>query len=437
MKKALSIVLSVAMMMTCLFSMFVVPASALNGYDFLVEAGVSLSDEAAAAGATAEIVDGVFTFTATAAGQEASLILEGEANILAYPYWEVALETTARWDACLYSPADGKYMFAAGDWQGDWAGNFGSYTEIAPGTEDVKINVTGCYTWNGGSVPENAAVKVATFIARQPGTFTVTKCAMTDGISDVPLFPENNWDDLAGNWNNFEILAGPDRVADWIGSAPDKGGNSEIVVSYDEENWTMNFGNTAGNWPSASIEVNKKVDYYTSAIDVDLSVLAGASTTLYVFFGDATPDDFEGEGKAYGTILADVTAGNYYGTVMLSDILPEDSDVIDENGMVNVSYVKIFATSGNVVMDPAVVVNWIDLCYYEENPAPEGLGDIDLDDDVDTYDTLVCFSAAMDELELTEEEYDRADYDRDTLVTLFDALYIFCEASGLAPEDLA
>ncbi len=421
MKKALSIVLSVAMLMTCIFTMFVVPASAneniveLLDTTYIVEGAenVAVND------------DGSWTITGKVA---LAVNIEYDLDVVKNIYQKLDAVTPIK--ITLYDGYADKWIGLYDNWVGPQFFPAGVY--------DGNNGVDGIYNWNSFATKDG---KIATltsvyFEFEDPAAAneaTVYQLYLNDGTlkpAEVHLFPENNFDELSANWNCYDLLAF-DNADQWIGTAADKSGNSDIIVSYDEENWVMNFGNTNGGWPSASVEVNKAVDYYTSALDIDLSVLNGAQTTLYVFFGDATPDDFEGAGKAYGTILADVYAGNYYGTVMLSDILPEDSDVIDENGMVNVSYVKLFATSGNTPMNPAVTVNYIDLCYYEENPAPEGLGDIDLDDDVDTFDTLVCFSAAVKDFVLTEEEYDRADYDRDTMVTIFDALGIFCEAAGI------
>lgn len=432
MKKALSIVLSIAMLMTCIFSMAVIPASALNGIDYLAGSSNGSTEDV-----DYVIENGVLTFNATAAGQEVALVAETPANLNDFPYFELTINSTGAFDLCFNDANNNKWIGGASDFNYNFDTN--SYEKLPAGTFDVKFSITGAYTWTGAPLPANAEIAQIIIIAEEPGTITVSKCAMTDGVVDENIFPENQWGDLWENFNNYIFCAETD-ASEWIPTDASMSGNSDIVVTnaeiYDEDwdytYYQLQFGNTNGGWPSASLELNKKVDYYTSAIDLDLDVLNGAKTTLYVFFGDATPTDFEGEGKAYGTILSDASAGHYYGTVMLSDILPEDSDVIDENGMVNVSYIKIFASS-DAAMNPAVTVNYLDLCFYEENPAPEGLGDIDYDGDVDTYDSLVCFNAAMgvETITLTEEEYDRADVDRDYYVTVFDALYIFFEAAGL------
>ncbi len=428
MKKALSIVLSVAMLMTCIFTMFVVPASAEDGI-------IELMDES-------YIVEGAENVTINDDGSWTIVGKIGLAVGIEYDYkvYGKIMQDFDSTDGAMIAIYDDKttaggnpvYINLYGQWAGPDYYPAGAYCS--------NDGMDGVYNWcsaNAGWVVENNIAKV-TSVYIEPaagGTMTLYNLYLNDGTlkpAEVHLFPENNWEDLWENFNNYIFCTEADP-SEWIPTDPANSGNSDIIVSTDEYG-VLQLGNTNGGWPSASLELNKKVDYYTSAIDLDLTVLNGARTTLYVFFGDATPTDFEGEGKAYGTILADDLAGHYFGTVMLSDILPEDSDVIDENGMVNVSYIKLYGSS-DAPLNPAVTVNWLDLCFYEENPAPADLGDIDLDDDVDTYDALLCMNSALGTITLTEEEYDRADYDRDYEVTLFDALCIFAEASGTNVED--
>ncbi len=419
-KSLLSIVLSLAIVMTAFGAMFAMPASALNGVDFLAEGAPTATD-----GLSYQMVDDALVITATAAGQELALTIEGEANLNDYPFWEATIDSEIPFDVAIYDPNNSKWMFAAGDFCYNFDNNNGPSQPIPAGTHNVKFTLTGAYTWTGAPLPANAAVKSITFIAKAAGTITIAKCAMTDGISDVKLGEGNTWNDA---WT-VEPLA-TDNAADWVGAAPDKSGDSEIIVNYNEADARLEFGNTAGNWPSASLEVNKTVDYATSAINVDVNVLSGAQTTLYVFFGDATPDEFEGEGKAYGAIVADVSAGNYSGIVMLSDILDANADVIDADGKVKVSYVKIFATSGGTVMNPAVYANNIDLCYVEEAPLPEGLGDIDADEDIDTMDALYVYQAANGRIQLTREQYANADWNGDGEITNADAQGVFNYVAG-------
>ncbi len=423
-KSLLSIVLAVAVAMTAFGAMFIMPASALNGVDFLnAEYVGSVSD-----GATVEFVDGELVITATAAGQEVQLVPPVEANLNDYPFFEGALVSSVPFDICYYDANNGKWMFAAGDFCYNFNGDNGASNPIKAGTEDVKFSLTGAYTWTGAPLPANAAVKAITFIAKDAGTITISKCAMTDGVADVPLFPEN---EANPNWTVESLIN--DNADQWIPAAPENSGDSTAIVTFDNATGYMNFGNTNGNWPSASIAVDKTVNYQSAALNLDLSVLSGASTTVYVFFGDATPTDFDGAGKAYGAILADNTAGNYYGIVKLSDILAANSDVIDENGNVKISYIKVFATSGSVVMDPAVIVKALDVCYVE---AVEGLGDVDMDDDVDTMDVLYALNIAVQKIQPTADQYARADYDLDGDVTFYDALCLFASVAGTTPDNV-
>ncbi len=363
-RSIISIALCVALVLSSMCAMFVMPASAANGVDFLTDATISPQE-----GITAEIVDGELVITATAAGQEVALVLETGANLNDYPIWEAAYTADMPYDICWNDPNNGKWIFGAGDFCYNFVGDQGAGSPLAAGSENVKFSLTTAYTYAGDPLPANAEIIQIIFIAKAAGTITVSKCALTDGIEDVSInsasYDEND------AWDNAQSIISTDP-ADWTPAANNAGVAGEIVLNNDA-NGNLVFGNTAGQWPAAYADVNVTVPYADSAVYFDFSVASAGQTTIYLFFGAATETDFEGEGKGYYTVVGDVQAGNYTGYVYLEDMIPADSDLIDADGNVTISVIKAFGTTAGgagTACESAMVLREATVYYNEVVTGP-------------------------------------------------------------------
>ncbi len=362
MKKVLSIVLSVAMLMTVACAMFVTPASAEVCLDLTA--------------------DGPIVFTATAAGEEMPFWPENPGSISTYPFIELSVSSDVPFDIYFGDGNNAKGMFAAGDFC--WSFPGGTTSAIPAGDyTDILIDLSGAYTWTGNPVPDNAALDTITLIAKEAGTMTVTKLKQTDGVKEV------NFGELKNTYDTTVDLAVKDPAA-WSLTDPSKNGGANAVVTADEN--ALYVGTDAPGWPSVYMDYAEGITVDANAtLYADFTVDKPAQTTIYLFFNGSTANAFN-DGEYYA-LVADATTGHYSGYVTLSEVLPEGC--YNEDGTITLTSVKIFGTdnattTGNAA---AVTVNALDLLYTApEEPALPG----DLNDNgrVEMREVLRVYQAA-------------------------------------------
>ncbi len=380
-KSLLSVVLCVALLITAMGTMLAMPASAASGVDYFVG-----TNNANAEGVDYTVENGVLTFNATAAGQEVALVAETPANINTYPFLELEITSTGAFDLCFHDKNNDKWIGGASDYCTTFNEGATDYEKIPAGTYSTKLDLSGAYRWNPATgkmdavIPANAEICQVIFIAEEPGTITVTKCQITDGIVDVDLNSRGDVSDLA--WDKTIDLLGQVEHKDCPAPSADDPQSSVKVTKNDDGSVT--FGNTNGMWPSAAytfaepIVVNK-----SAAIEVDFTVTTGSNTTIYIFMGPCTPDDF-GEG-AYvyianpdDILTTDLGSGNYKGIIFLEDTINKtvgNLDAVDkcfdENGNYVITGVKVFGTNNSGATDNAVTVRSLKLLALNDDaPMP-------------------------------------------------------------------
>ncbi len=375
-KTLLSVVLCVALLLTAMGTMLAMPASALSGVDFLTSATPNGSVE----GLDFTLEGGVLTFNATAAGQEVALVVEEAVNLNNYPFAELAISSTGAFDLCFHDNNNDKWIGGASDYCTTFNEGTTDYEKIAKGDYEVSLNLTGAYTWDGSALPANAVIKQIIVIAEEPGTITVTKAQITDGVVDVDLNSRGDVSDLT--WDKTINLLDQVEYKDCPAPSAEDPQSSVKVTKNDDGSVT--FGNTNGMWPSAAytfaepIVVNK-----SAALEVDFTVTPGSNTTIYIFMGPCTPDNF-GEG-AYvyianpdDILTTDLGSGNYKGIIFLEDTIEKtvgNLDAVDkcfdENGNYVITGVKVFGTNNNGATDNAVTVRKLNLlALIDDAPMP-------------------------------------------------------------------
>ncbi len=377
MKKA---IISIAVSLSLLIGMFsvimAVPTSAASGVDFLEDS--TLSANSSTPDSAYSLADHVLTFNATKADQEVTFTVDNEANLNEYPYIQLSISSTAKFDVAFYDKNNVKWMFAAGD----FCYNFGEYLSpsnpIPAGEYNVEFSPAGAYTWTGAPLPANAAICSFTFIAKEAGTITVTKCAVTDGMENFDL--NTRGDQSQQPWaNRVNLIAGDYTNA----PAPDpRDPRSNITVTKNADG-SIAYGNTAALWPAASYTFDEPIVVDSSAaLDLDFAVSPGCTTTIYVYFGPSTPASFGDEAYIWianpeDILVADLGKGHYKGVLFLEDTIKKTigsldavNKCYDANGNFVVTGVKIFATS-NAVTSNAVTFRKFDLVSLEGNdPLP-------------------------------------------------------------------
>lgn len=363
-KSLLSVVLCVALVLGAMSTMLAMPASALSGVDFLAS-GTAAGNEATPE-STYSLADGVLTFTATAADQEVAITIEGEANLNDFPFTELVINSTAKFDIAFYDPNNSKWMFGAGDFCYNFNETLSPSNPLPAGDYNAKFMLTGAYTWTGDPLPANAVVKSITFIAREPGTITVSKCQMTDGIADIDLNSRGTVN-LDG-WTSTNLIAG-EYVDTPAPSAEDP--QSSIKVTKNDDG-SVTYGNTNAQYPAAAYTfATPIVANAGAALELDFNVAAGMKTAIYVYMGPCTPSEF-GEG-AYiwvanpdDILTTDLDSGNYKGVIFLEDTINKTIGKLEavdkcknENGEYVINGIKVYAIGGPT--DNAVTVNKLNL----------------------------------------------------------------------------
>lgn len=369
-RSIISIVLCVALLLSSMCAMFVMPASAAGVVDLLD--GSYVIGGGGDGTATGTLDNGVLVVENTAAGELGVNLGEG-VKLTETPFLEISVQNEVAFDISFYDGNNNKWFTLAADYYPAF-GNGSSVSGIAPGSyENVQIKVTGAYTWDGSGhgnpVPANAAVTGMYIIPKAPGKITITKLCFTDGLSDISL--------NTASYNEADVWDAATDItldaADWTAAANNAQLTSEIVLSNDADG-NLVLGNTAGSYPAAYANVGATVPYADSAVYLDFTVTADGQTTVYLFFGDATETNFEGAGKGYYAVVGDVKAGNYSGYLYLKDMIAADSDLIDADGNVTVSVIKVFGSTSDVAATPcanAVTIREAAVLYNEAVVEPE------------------------------------------------------------------
>jgi len=377
-KSLLSVVLCVALLLTAMGTMLAMPASALSGVDYMT-GEVTLNEASTAAGATAAVKDGVFTFTASAAGQEAALVVSTPANLNSYPLLDIEITSTGAFDLCFNDSNNNKWIGGASDYCTTFNEGATDYEKIPAGTYSTTLNLTGAYTWNGDPLPANAEIVQVIFIAEEATTITVTKCQITDGIIDVDL---NSRGDVSGlTWDKtVNLIEGA-----WTDCPAPNADDPQSSVTVTKTDDGVVFGNTNGMWPAAAYTFDEPIVVNDSAaLELDFTVTAGSATTIYVFFGPSTPSSFGDGAYLWVAVPSDIMTtdlgpGNYKGVIFLEDTLKKtigNLDAIDkckdENGNYVITGVKVFGTNNNGKTENAVTMRKFNLLSLADDvPPPE------------------------------------------------------------------
>ena len=371
-RSIISIALCVALLLSSMCAMFVMPASAAGVVDLLD--GSYVIGGGGDGTAIGTLDNGVLVVENAAAGELGVNLGEG-VKLTETPFLEISVQNEVAFDISFYDANNNKWFTLAADYYPAF-GNGSSDAGIAPGSyENIQIKVTGAYTWSNETfshsnpVPANAAVTGMYIIPKAPGKLTITKLCFTDGLTSINLNTASyNEADTWGASADITLDA-----ADWTPAANNSALTSQIVLTNDEDG-NLVFGNTAGAYPAAYANVGATVPYADSAVYLDFTVTADGQTTVYLFFGDATETSFDGAGKGYYAVVGDTKAGNYSGYLYLKDMIAEDSDLIDADGNVTISVIKVFGSTSDVAATPcanAVIFREAAVLYNEAVVEPE------------------------------------------------------------------
>ncbi|MBQ4618254.1 MAG: dockerin type I repeat-containing protein [Clostridia bacterium] len=426
MKKALSIILSVAMLMTVALSMFVVPASAedpVHTYEMMNPAWIAEGAENVTVNE-----DGTWTVTGNIG------IAPDPAPTLDYTvYYNIIQKWTSVGGGVKVTVLD---RDPNGVYEDHWINLYGQWVggEFFPEGETNQTNsIKSVFDWCtanlGWGNTNNQFTVRAVYIEPEAGaTVTLESIAFNDGIYDYQLGTETP----TFEYDNQTLIAPKD--ADIWEQIPVSG--SLVNITYDTEKLVL--GNTNGAWPSVFLDfATPYVVNEESMIYADFSIEKGAKTTIYLFFGQATCNEFDN--GAYGVVHyelgAEVAAGNYKGYVNIVDMLPTDEAAraacYNADGDLTITGIKIFATSeAEGAMDPAVTIRNLDLLTQAEANEDVLMGDMNGDGDLNTMDALLLFGGINGARELTEAQQAVADYTGDGNVNMMDALLLFKAVSG-------
>ena len=359
-RSIISIALCVALVLSSMCAMFVMPASAneniveLKNLDYVVEGAENVTVNE----------DGSWTITGNFA---MAVNATYDINTISYIYQHLDAATPVK--ITLYDGYANKWIGLYDNWVGPQYFPVGEYNS--------NDGVIGIYNWNKFPTQDGIATLTSIYFEFEggnTGNMTLYELYLNDGfLKPAPLedksvstesYDEND------TWNASAPVVSLDP-ADWAPAANNAALTSEIVVTNDAEG-NLVLGNTAGTYPAAYTEANVTVPYEGSALYFDFTVTNAGQTTIYLFFGAATETDFDGEGKGYYAVVGDVMAGNYTGYVYLQDVIAADSDIIDADGNVTVSVVKAFGSTAQVAptaVEEAVIIREVTAYYNEVAPS--------------------------------------------------------------------
>ncbi len=359
-RSIISIALCVALVLSSMCAMFVMPASAneniveLKNLDYVVEGAENVTVNE----------DGSWTVTGNFA---MAVNATYDINTISYIYQHLDAATPVK--ITLYDGYADKWIGLYDNWVGPQYFPVGEYNS--------NDGVIGIYNWNKFPTQDGIATLTSIYFEFEggnTGNMTLYELYLNDGfLKPAPLedksvstesYDEND------TWNASAPVVSLDP-ADWAPAANNAALTSEIVITNDAEG-NLVLGNTAGTYPAAYTEANVTVPYEGSALYFDFTVTNAGQTTIYLFFGTATETDFDGEGKGYYAVVGDVMAGNYTGYVYLQDVIAADSDIIDADGNVTVSVVKAFGSTAQVTptaVEEAVIIREVTAYYNEVAPS--------------------------------------------------------------------
>lgn len=337
-KTLLSVVLCVAVLLSTVSAMLVMPASAAESN--LLAAPMAPNDGGAA---TFAYEGGVLTINATKDGDEVGITPETAMSIIDQPYIDLAIESTVDFNAVFYDKSNEKWMWACQDFCNLFGENIAAGdAKIPAGTYTVRIDLSGAYTWTGDPVPENAKVDFVSIIAKGAGTIKVTELTQTDGMTSTNINSASYADNA--DWQASGLLK-TDASAWGSANAEVDGTVSSAVVG--NNGTALTVTPSAGLWPAATLDYDAPIvaDWGTSAIEVSYSIATGGQGRVILFYGDSNNANFDSnEVVDLGPVAkagSDLDAGHYNGIIMLKDIIPEES--VAEDGTVKLNGVKIFA----------------------------------------------------------------------------------------------
>ncbi len=395
MKRFLGILLTMALLVTMLSGMLVpVTAASVNGYDVLA-AEYSMNIPGKEDPATSTITkndDGSITINfPNNDGSEVVFdlngLVEGGASIKDFPFMTLVATSDMAFDLCLYDPVYSHWISAWGNWCGDIKeGSKPSENngKIPAGSYDATFKVAGCYEYNWPDQLDTAKLLTVAIVPGGTGSVTLKTLTLSDGMTDIDL---NTRGDVSGyEWDApVNMIAG--EATNFSQELAD-GTVSNIKVTKNDDG-SVSYGNTAGSYPFAGYTyATPYVVDENAAIDFDFTIKSGYISTIYVFMGDAvngkgsTPDQF-----GYGTYVhipfldgdstnAELTQGNYKGTLFLKDILnacvgnlDNKDEVFDANGNFIINGIKICVNGP--ATDEGVVVRKMDLLTLKKDaPIP-------------------------------------------------------------------
>lgn len=169
MKKLLSIVLAIAMMMTMAFA---ASASTAN----MLEGTLEVSGDGTATG---EYKDGVLTITSTGEGGSVGIVGPGEYDAATLKYVHLAIESDVPFIISMYDGANEKWLTSNGDFFPQFGLDAGDKPAPA-GKYELSLYTNGCYTWDGSALPATVAMSAIYIEPKAAGTITVTTLGLSD-----------------------------------------------------------------------------------------------------------------------------------------------------------------------------------------------------------------------------------------------------------------
>ncbi|MBQ9414390.1 MAG: dockerin type I repeat-containing protein, partial [Clostridia bacterium] len=97
---------------------------------------------------------------------------------------------TVPFDIVFHDKANDRWIYASRNFCYEFEGSTSASDPLPAGLHQVTLPITDVYTWNGGSLPSDAAINSIIFISKAPGTITVKRCVMGNGQWFVKAYPD-------------------------------------------------------------------------------------------------------------------------------------------------------------------------------------------------------------------------------------------------------
>lgn len=421
MKKLLSSILSAALILTAVCSMFTASVYAAEP--------VNLMPDISGVWSGAEFVtvndDGSWTITGPV---NASLETPVTLSYNEYTHVQQTTSGGSVGITLLDRDPQGVYQDHWINLYGQWAGPSFYPAEGYTGNDSIQ----GVYNWcttNAGWLNTGlyTIVEVAFELAPGETQATINELFLNDGLLTYQLGDA----ELPADFEYTDTLDLAVKDAEAWTPIPVSGSLAEVEVV----DGTLVLNNTAGSWPNTFIDFDPTytIDVTKDAyVKVDFSVKASCATTLYLYFGEADCNNFDN--GAYGMIgTADMGGGHYTGYVKLSDIMAQaiadDAPCFDANGNIVLTGVKLFAVSNGGANEAVVTIRDLTLMYTAAEPAadvePFVAGDMTGDGILNMMDALLLYSGLSAGTLTDEQMATVADYNGDGTVNMFDPLQLY------------